>query len=98
MTNPARSLFDEVLCAALVAGALLVLLVPSARATVAIGWLPMWLVAMPAVAWWALRGFPLPHGVRADARPARASRSRRPQPQARRAVRPGPAAPARRAA
>lgn len=87
MTNPARSLLDEILCTALIAGTLLVLLVPGARGSVAIGWLPMWLVAMPAVAWWSARGFPIPSRAAPGAEPARIARVRRPQPQARRSVR-----------
>ena len=43
-------------------GALAVLLIPAARMnTTWLGWLPLWLVAMPAVAWWALHRFALPH-------------------------------------
>jgi hypothetical protein len=42
------------------AGLALVLVWPAARGSSAwLGWLPMWLVGMPLVAWWALR-FPLP--------------------------------------
>ena len=42
-------------------GALAVLLIPAARMnTTWLGWLPLWLVAMPAVAWWALHRFALP--------------------------------------
>ena len=64
-------------------GALAVLLIPAARAQTAwFGWLPMWLVAMPAVAWWALHRFALPRWS-ADAE-ATARRRRRRAPQARR--------------
>jgi len=46
---------------ALAIGAALVLLVPAARGfSPTFGWLPLWLLAMPAVAWWALSGFRLP--------------------------------------
>ena len=58
MSNERRSHasgLDELLCAALGVGLVLVILVPAARGMSAIGWLPMWLVAMPAAAWWALR-------------------------------------------
>lgn len=98
MSTDTRSLIDEILCAAFAAGLLLVLLVPAARGSAAIGWLPMWLVGMPAVAWWAARGFPLPRRVRMAASPVRPAHARRPQPQARRSPRPRPVASARRAA
>ncbi|GAB2316170.1 hypothetical protein [Stenotrophomonas geniculata] len=43
------------------AGLALVLVWPAARGSSAwLGWLPMWLVGMPLVAWWALLRFPLP--------------------------------------
>lgn len=99
MTHEDRTPLDEVLCTALIAGTLLVLLVPAARGSVAIGWLPMWLVAMPALAWWATRGFPMPRRLAAQAALARMSRSaRRPQPQARRSARIARRAAERRAA
>lgn len=76
---------------ALAVGALLVLMLPAARGSQsAIGWLPMWLVAMPAMAWWALHRFRLPSWRRAE--PAEAGqavrRRRRGAVQARRRVRP----------
>jgi hypothetical protein len=99
MTNEARSILDEILCTALIAGTLLVLLVPGARGSIAIGWLPMWLVAMPAVAWWAARGFPMPRRLGQAAGPARLPRTaRRAQPQARRSARIARRAAERRAA
>jgi hypothetical protein len=98
MTHDARSPLDEILCTALIAGTLLVLLVPGARGSIAIGWLPMWLVAMPAVAWWAARGFPMPRRRVPQAVPARMARARRPQPQARRSSRIARRAAERRAA
>ena len=97
MTHDARSALDEILCTALIAGTLLVLLVPAARGVVAIGWLPMWLVAMPAVAWWAARGLPLPRRAATPA-PACLSRARRATPQARRSTRIARRAAERRAA
>lgn len=97
MSNAPRSLLDEILCAAVVAGALLVLLVPGARGSAAIGWLPMWLVAMPAAAWWAARGFPLPQRAAVTA-PARTMRARPVRPQARRSARVARRAAERRAA
>lgn len=55
------SFLDTALRYASAIGVLLVMLVPAARGMhPALGWLPLWLVAMPGVAWWALRGFPLP--------------------------------------
>ncbi|MBW3550778.1 MAG: hypothetical protein KY442_08135 [Proteobacteria bacterium] len=42
-------------------GAVLLLLLPAARGHHAqLGWLPLWLLAMPLSAWWALHRFPLP--------------------------------------
>ena len=74
------AVLDRVLRRAVLAGLALVLLVPLARAsTDAVGWLPLWLVGMPAAAWWALHRFRLP----AAARRFRSAARRRP-PQARR--------------
>lgn len=87
MRNQARTVIDEILCSALVAGSLLVLLVPAARGMAMIGWLPMWLVGMPAVAWWAARGFAVPDAVRMHRQPVRIAHARRVQPQARRSSR-----------
>ncbi|WP_457805544.1 hypothetical protein [Stenotrophomonas maltophilia] len=43
------------------AGLALVLVWPAARGSNAwLGWLPMWLVGMPLVTWWALLRFPAP--------------------------------------
>jgi hypothetical protein len=70
---------------ALAIGAALVLLVPAARGfSPTVGWLPLWLLAMPAAAWWALRGFRLPKRA---AEPVTTARRRRIGPQARRRVR-----------
>ena len=56
---------DRALRRLVVAGVALVLLVPLARASTDwLGWLPLWLVGMPAVAWWALHRFRLPGTVR----------------------------------
>jgi len=70
-------------CAArqlLVIGIALVLLFPMARGhSEWLGWLPLWLVGMPAVAWWALLGFQVPM----PSLPLRTAR-RRAHPQARR--------------
>jgi len=77
-------------------GALLVLMLPGARGSHAlIGWLPLWLVGMPALAWWALNRFPLPswRGADAAAEAAPARRRRRGAMQARRRLRPAVARP-----
>lgn len=72
---------------AIAIGAVLVLLLPAARGMHAsIGWLPLWLLAMPVTAWWALHRFRLPHAVQLN-RPTIA-RARRTAPQARRRGRP----------
>jgi len=64
----------------LIIGIALVLLLPMARGhSEWLGWLPLWLVGMPAAAWWALLGFRLPM----PSLPLRATR-RRAHPQARR--------------
>ncbi|GAB3340554.1 hypothetical protein [Marilutibacter aestuarii] len=73
-------LLDEVLRAAVAIGALLLLMVPEARGShPQLGWLPLWLLGMPLVAWWAAHRFRLP-GRRASPPPAvRGSRRRLPQ-------------------
>ena len=72
---------DRLLRRAVLTGLALVLLVPLARAsTDTLGWLPLWLVGMPAAAWWALHRFRVPTVLR-RVRPAAA---RRRAPQARR--------------
>ena len=77
---------DAALHYAIAIGALLVVLLPAARGMHAvIGWLPLWLLAMPMMAWWALHGFPLPRAAQSD-RPV-VARSRRNAPQARRRAR-----------
>jgi len=86
-----RADLDTALRYALAIGALLVLMLPAARGSQsAIGWLPMWLVAMPAMAWWALHRFRLPAWRRVA--PAEAGqavrRRRRGAVQARRRARP----------
>lgn len=83
------SVLDEILCAALAIGVLLVALLPAARGMSAVGWLPMWLVAMPGVAWWALHGFALPGRPQARGASSVAQHSgrRRILPQARRSTR-----------
>lgn len=64
----------------LVFGVVAVLLIPFARTNTALlGWLPMWLIAMPASALWALHRFSLPHLPEREI-----ARRRRRAPQARR--------------
>jgi len=56
-------------------GALLVLAVPAARGHSSwLGALPLWLLAMPLVSWWALHRFRLPRLRRAVNAPARRRR------------------------
>lgn len=74
---------DAALRYAFAIGAVLVLLLPAARGVHAtIGWLPLWLLAMPATAWWALHRFALPRA--ADTGRLSLVRVRRTAPQARR--------------
>ena len=76
---------EDILKYALAIGGVLVVLLPGARgSSETLGWLPLWLLAMPAVALWALKGFPLPHRTDAAAVPMSAARRRRSGPQARR--------------
>lgn len=82
---------DTALRYALAIGSLLVLMLPAARGSHgAIGWLPLWLVAMPAVAWWALHRFRLPAWGQAEEAGATVAprRRRRGAVQARRRGRP----------
>jgi hypothetical protein len=66
-------------------GTVAVLLLPAARGHTAwLGWMPLWLVAMPASAWWALHRFALPHWPAAAAVREGQRRRRRGGPQARR--------------
>lgn len=77
---------DEALRLAIALGAVLVLLLPAARGMHgAIGWLPLWLLAMPLTAWWALHRFRLPLARHVDR--AATVRVRRPPVQARRRTR-----------
>lgn len=53
-----------------VLGLLAVVLVPAARGHHEwLGWWPLWLVAMPAAAWWAATGLPLPVWQPGDGHP-----------------------------
>ncbi|WP_343225248.1 hypothetical protein [Agrilutibacter solisilvae] len=86
---PAASSLRDVPRYLLAIGAMLVLLLPAARGSSEwLGWWPMWLLAMPATALWAVHGFALPGGSAPVA--ARPLSARRRGPQARRRVRPGP--------
>ena len=81
--SPVDPRLERVLRRIVLCGLLAVLLFPAARgANVWIGALPLWLLAMPLSAWWALHRFALPHwGNEAQ---ATAHRRRRRAPQARR--------------
>lgn len=59
--EPIDARLDGLLRHAIAIGAVVVLLLPEARGYhAALGWLPLWLLAMPMVARWALHQFPLP--------------------------------------
>ncbi|MDT3502674.1 hypothetical protein [Stenotrophomonas maltophilia] len=59
------------------AGVALVLVWPAARGSSAwLGWLPLWLIGMPLVAWWALLRCPLPSLRRRSSRRRRAAGAR----------------------
>ena len=69
--RPDRRL-ERLLRVAFASGLLAVLLVPALRGSSAwLGWWPLWLVAMPGMAWWALHRFRLPPLPGAMARPRR---------------------------
>lgn len=56
----------------------LVMLLPAARAySPTLGWVPLWLLAMPAVAWWSLYRFRLPISPVSKAAPAAGRRPSR---------------------
>jgi len=64
-------------------GAVVVALLPAARGfSPTFGWMPLWLVAMPLCAWWALHRFRLP--ARESEEPATVRTRRRVGAQARR--------------
>lgn len=64
-TEPIDPRLDGLLRHVIAIGAVLVLLLPAARGNhTVLGWLPLWLLAMPMVAWWALHRFPLPGWAR----------------------------------
>ncbi len=73
----------------LLTGVALVLLLPAARGQSDwLGWLPMWLVGMPAVALWSLHRFRLPLRKAASRGDGLPSRRRRSGTQARRRAMP----------
>lgn len=79
---------EDTLKYALAIGGVLVLLLPGARGfSETLGWLPLWLLGMPAAALWALKGFPLPGRAPERIVAAPAVRRRRSGPQARRRAR-----------
>jgi hypothetical protein len=81
-----RSGLDTLLRHAVAIGAVVVALLPAARGfSPTFGWMPLWLVAMPLCAWWALHRFRLPSrepeevtAVRARRRAGAQARRRRP--------------------
>jgi hypothetical protein len=76
---------ERALRLALLTGLALVLLLPAARGQSDwLGWLPMWLVGMPAVALWSLHRFRLPARQTAATGLLAPVRRRRPGTQARR--------------
>jgi len=78
---PLASPLEQPLRFAIALGLFAVLLLPAGRGySQAVGWLPLWLVAMPLSAWWALQGFALPRWPGAGV----LVRRRRRGPQARR--------------
>lgn len=79
---------EDTLKYALAIGGVLVLLLPGARGfSETLGWLPLWLLGMPAAALWALKGFALPGRATEEIVAAPVSRRRRSGPQARRRAR-----------
>ena len=87
--EPIDPCIKDVLRYAIAIGATLLLLVPAARgSSELLGWLPLWLLAMPLSAWWALHRFHLPAATAGSRAPA--VRRRRIGPQARRRTRPSP--------
>ena len=75
----------------LVAGLALVVLLPAARGNSDwLGWIPLWLVGMPAMAWWSLHRFRLPSRSATARGSALQPRRRRVGAQARRRKMPVP--------
>ena len=77
--DPIDLRIEDVLRYAIAIGATLLLLLPAARgSSELLGWLPMWLLAMPLSAWWALHRFRLPTAT--TERPAHVTPRRRTGP------------------
>ena len=75
----------------LIAGLALVLLLPAARGhSEWLGWMPLWLVGMPAAAWWSLHRFRLPSRSQTERGSTTLQRRRRSGAQARRRPMPVP--------
>ena len=67
---------SRLLCQLTLAGLVLVMVWPAARGHHPwLGWLPLWLMAMPAAACWALHRCPLPHRRRRPTAMPRADRT-----------------------
>jgi hypothetical protein len=74
----------------LLGGLALVLLLPAARGhSDWLGWMPLWLVGMPAAAWWSLHRFALPLRKAMAQVSSKPARRRRQGAQARRRAVPG---------
>jgi hypothetical protein len=91
MTQSRRDIdptIETLLRHAIAVGTVLVLLLPAARGSSdTFGWLPLWLLAMPLSAWWALHRFRLPASQAGQAASAPVRR-RRVGAQARRRAQP----------
>ena len=75
---------EQIVRGAMLLAVALVMLLPSARAYSALlGWVPLWLLGMPAVAWWSLHRFRLP-GRTSPPAPVRRPGRRRASAQGRR--------------
>ena len=70
------SRLEQALRSAMLAAVSLVVLMPAARGYGPLGWTPIWLLGLPAVAWWSLHRFRLPWPMRASGA-ARVPRRRR---------------------
>jgi len=57
---------EQALRSVMLAAVSLVMLMPAARGYGPLGWTPVWLLGLPAVAWWALHRFRLPWPARAS--------------------------------
>ena len=84
--EPIDPRLEDVLRYAIAIGATLLLFVPATRGSSEVfGWLPLWLLAMPLSAWWAVHRFRL-RAATAEHRD-HTTRRRRNGPQARRRAR-----------